>query len=102
MKRKKFKKGIAGGMTKVFIEIDLDYSIVDRVRRVVRVDGKEVYREIADSEIHNAFVQHPIRQFELFLLGLEKSKNTENVACNITNNIGFFKKIWLQILRKKF
>lgn len=68
----------------VSIQIDIEYmtkgtdvkhSPITKIHRVARVDGKEVYNEIGDFEIHNSFIQHPIRQLELFLLGLEKSAN---------------------------
>lgn len=71
------------------IEIDITYipqdgstkfSPIERINRIVRVDGQEVYNETTDWKIYFAFEAHPIRQLERFILGLEKSENA-NDAC---------------------
>lgn len=92
------------------IEVDITYIVqdeskkfspVDRVNRIVRIDGREVYNETTDWDIYYAFNNHPIRQFELFLLGFEKTNNASNACSKRSQTVGFLKKIWLKFFRKK-
>lgn len=90
------------------IEIDITYipqdesnkfSPIDRINRIVRVDGQEVYNETTDWKIYFAFEAHPIRQFERFILGLEKSENANDACPKRSQTISFLKKIRLKFFR---
>lgn len=91
------------------IEIDINYilqdeskriSPIEKVNRIVRVDGQEVYNEMMDWKIYYTSDTHPIRQLEQFLLGFEKAKDTNNTCSKRSQPVGFFKKIWLKFFCK--
>lgn len=92
------------------IEIDIIYlekgkkgvfSVLEKINRVVKVDGVEYYSDTMNLQIYTNLNNDPLRQIELFLLGLEKAQRTNNSRTNISNHIGFIEKFWLQFFRKK-
>lgn len=92
------------------IEIDIEYitenedaklSPVNKIRRTVRVDGKEVYNDMMSWRLYYAPDGNVISQLERFLLGLEYMENTKNIGSNSRDKICFFKKVWRQFIRKK-
>lgn len=92
------------------IEIEVSYiekekrevfSVPEKINRVVRVDGVEYYSDTMKWRIYANLNNDPLRQVELFLLGLEESQRTNNSRANTCNHISFLKKIWLQFFRKK-
>lgn len=70
---------------RVKIEIEIDYIDkekdgvlyeTERVNRLVKVNGEEYYKDSIKGELYPRILKDgndPIRQFELFLLGLEES-----------------------------
>lgn len=76
------------------------YHILSSVSRIVTVNGKEAYKDKMSPKMYIAS-KDPIRNFEKFLLGFEKTQSSSNTGSNGRNRGCLFKKIWRKLFSKK-
>ncbi|QUT76139.1 hypothetical protein INE81_02613 [Bacteroides salyersiae] len=76
------------------------YHILSSVSRTVTVNGKEIYRDKMSPGMYMAS-KDPIRNFENFLLGFEKTQSGSDAGSNSRNRGCLFKKIRRKLFSKK-
>lgn len=75
---------------------------VERIARTISVDNELVYSDRMKADIYNKSLSasDPIRNLEMFLLGLEKRQSGKNGRTNTCNFISCVKMVWRKLLCK--
>lgn len=75
---------------------------VKTIQRIVSVDYELVYSDRMSARMHSRLDESdPIRNLEMFLLGLEKSQSRKNSRTDSCKFIGGIKKIRRKLFSKK-